>query len=133
MRLNTLNELETYHGLGNLFENLVVLELYKHQLNHGLFDQMYFFRDKHGQEVDVLIDQGSRKLPIEIKAASSFHQDFLKGIRYFQKLLKDSDLLGPSAVIYSGESLDWQPQETSVLNYGEVGRVFEPTKNEKEE
>jgi uncharacterized protein len=44
--------------VGNLFENLVVLEVLKTQYNQGRMAQLYFYRDSNGKEVDLLIPSG---------------------------------------------------------------------------
>ncbi len=71
---------------GHLVENLVILELMKARLNLGLDPQLYFFRDTHGHEVDLIFQSGRNLVPIEIKASKTFHPEFLKNIIYFQNL-----------------------------------------------
>ncbi|MDD5571953.1 MAG: ATP-binding protein, partial [Bacteroidales bacterium] len=39
---------------GSLFENLILMELVKQRLNNGFDSNFYFFRDKHGNEVDII-------------------------------------------------------------------------------
>ena len=39
---------------------------------------MYFFRDSHGNEVDLLIREQGVLTPVEIKSASTFATDFLR-------------------------------------------------------
>ncbi len=72
---------------GNLVENLVVLELMKARLNRGKDPQLYFFRDAHGHEVDVIFQSGHTLIPIEIKASQTFNSDFLKNLAYFQTIV----------------------------------------------
>jgi len=65
---------------GHLVENLVVLELVKTRLNQGLDPNLYFFRDNHKNEVDLLYKKAHELIPIEIKSAKSFDRTFLKGL-----------------------------------------------------
>ena len=85
---------------GNLVENLVVLELIKSRLNRGLDPQLYYFRDAHGHEVDLVFQAGHKLVPIEIKASQTFNRDFLKNLDFFQSLVKERSDRG--FLIYAG-------------------------------
>lgn len=88
---------------GQLFENLIVSEFIKARWNRGLREQLFFYRDQSGNEVDLVVEVGGKYLPIEIKSSQTFHKDFLKGFTALDKLLQ-----GPTqsrkAVIYGGEA-----------------------------
>jgi predicted AAA+ superfamily ATPase len=71
---------------GSLFENLVVLEVMKRQLNHQQPARLYFWRDHNQNEVDLIIEHQRDLIPIEIKSSRTWHRDFSRGIRYFQKI-----------------------------------------------
>ncbi|MEI8365198.1 MAG: ATP-binding protein [Parachlamydiaceae bacterium] len=85
---------------GHLVENLVVLELLKWRLNHGLDPQLYYYRDTQKNEVDVIFKQGSHLIPIEIKSSQTYHSDFLKQLKFFQKLVGERAPRG--YLIYAG-------------------------------
>jgi len=86
---------------GSLVENLVILELIKYRLNQGKDSQLYYFRDAHGHEIDVIFQTGSKLVPIEIKAAATFNKSFLKNLNFFEKLV--GERCTDSALIYAGE------------------------------
>jgi len=65
---------------GGLYENLLILEILKIHLNAGRRPELFFYRDTHGNEVDIVLKAGRRLIPIEIKSAATFTPDFLKGI-----------------------------------------------------
>lgn len=44
--------------VGQLFENLVVMECVKARANQGRPPNLYFFRDSNGNEVDILFESG---------------------------------------------------------------------------
>lgn len=52
------SQLETHYLKGALFENLIVLEIFKKRLNQGLPTNLYFWRDRTGHEVDLLAEWG---------------------------------------------------------------------------
>lgn len=88
---------------GHLFENMVILNFLKESYNSGRPGTMYFYRDSNGNEIDLLVKNGSRYDCYEIKSAATFHPDFTKGIRNFASLYPS--LTGECSVIYSGENI----------------------------
>lgn len=71
---------------GNLYENLVIADIAKGAHNRGIRPEIYFFRDSHGNEVDLVIREKGAFIPIEIKSAETFSMDFLKGLKKFEDL-----------------------------------------------
>lgn len=86
---------------GNLFENMVVVEALKTLLNRGADPRLFFFRDSRGNELDLLVQQGRKLAPFEIKSPQTWHDSYLKGIRYFQNLAGERCLTG--SVVYNGD------------------------------
>ena len=86
---------------GHLVENLVILELLKARLNKGVDPQLYYFRDSHGHEVDLIFQSGRKLIPIEIKSAKTFNPDFFKNIEFFQNLA--GERAGVGSLIYTGD------------------------------
>lgn len=86
---------------GGLYENLVIAEIVKGALNRGIRPEVYFFRDSHGAEVDLVIREGDVLTPVEIKSASTFTTEFVKGLERFRALAAGRVTAG--AVLYNGE------------------------------
>ena len=86
---------------GNLYENLVIAEIVKGALNRGIRPEIYFFRDSHGTEVDLLIREKGELIPVEIKSAATFSTDFVKGLERFRAL--GHDRVAAGSVLYGGE------------------------------
>jgi len=86
---------------GSLFENLVVTEFVKARLNQGFPPDLYFWRDKAGLEVDLLVEKGDSLQPLEIKSGQTIAADF------FQTLAKWGALAGkpdaPAWLVYGGD------------------------------
>lgn len=85
--------------MGNLFENMVVVEALKARYNRGKEAGLYFFRDSNGMEIDLLQAAGRSLYPMEIKAARTYSSSFSGNIRKFAKL---NDKTKDGCVIYSG-------------------------------
>ena len=86
---------------GGLYENFVILEILKSRINRGKRPELFFFRDTHGNEVDLIIRRSRRLIPVEIKSSATFANSFLKGIDMFRQLNKNTDPNG--YVLYDGE------------------------------
>ena len=85
---------------GNIFENWVIIELMKARYNQAVEPRLYFYRDVLGKEVDLLFQQGSHLIPIEIKSGKTFSPAFLEGLQYFHTQTPQKAKGG--AVIYAG-------------------------------
>ena len=68
---------------GALFETFVVSEIMKSYYNAGRRPPVYFYRDRDGSEIDLIIEENGVLHPIEIKLTGNVE---LKAIRHFAKL-----------------------------------------------
>ena len=82
-------QLERHPLKGHIFENFIVVEILKNFLNQGIKPNLYFWRDQTGNEIDLLLDEGGMMFPMEIKSAQTFHQDFFKGLNFFNKITEN--------------------------------------------
>jgi len=71
--------------MGSMFENLVVVEAVKARYYRGQAANLYFYRDRHGNEIDLLHKSGSRMLGMEIKAAETWHPGFNTALNRFSE------------------------------------------------
>lgn len=98
---------------GPLYENLIVADMLKNLCNAGLRADLYFYRDSHGNEVDLLISQARHLIPVEIKSARTFTPDFTKGIMRFKA--EAGERVGAGYVLYDGEQ-EFQVQGVRAIN-----------------
>jgi predicted AAA+ superfamily ATPase len=84
--IRSSEEITMHPAKGALFENLMLSELLKARLNVGAPDNLYFWRDKTGNEVDVIIEESNALTAIEIKAGETISRDYFKGLDYFAGL-----------------------------------------------
>ncbi len=67
-RWNTQEVLKNGAMAGAFFETLVISEIIKSYSNMGILDlPLYFYRDRDGNEIDLLIEDNGKLYPIEIK------------------------------------------------------------------
>lgn len=86
--INNTKQIITHAAKGGLFENMIVSELLKERFNAGMADNLYYWRDKTGNEVDIVTDNAGKLTAMELKAGETISQDFFKGIEYFAALNK---------------------------------------------
>ena len=106
-------QLEFHPFKGNLFENMVIIELLKQRLNTGKSNNLYFWRNSKGNEVDVIIDNFDHLIPVEIKVGKTITQEYFKGLNYWNKLTNSSG----GKVIYGGEGYQKRSQDLEVIPF----------------
>ncbi len=99
LRIRTADQLASHPLRGSIFENWVVAELYKSYTVRACDPALYFWRDQHGHEIDIVVDHGTSLLPIEIKSSQTFNPDFLRTLTWFNNL-QGSD---QGTIVYGGE------------------------------
>ncbi len=80
LRIDEPRQLTAHPLRGALFETLIVGELLKRRFNAGKSANLFFYRDAHDTEVDLLLEYADGVYPIEIKAASTYTQKFSTGL-----------------------------------------------------
>ena len=106
---------------GALFENMVVMEIVKHQTNSATEADIYFYRDSNQNEVDVILSVHGKLVPVEIKSTATFHPTLLKNLQLFQKLAGDRASTG--YLIYDGD-LEPRIGNIQVLNFRHIHKIF---------
>lgn len=109
-----------YHPLfGNLFENLVVGEMIKYRYNRGLSNNLFFWRDNAGHEIDVLVEQTNSLYPVEIKSGKTITKDFFKNISFWQKITGQQ----PFTIIYAGDASQKRSDEVEILPWQQLKNI----------
>ena len=98
--IQTPEQIETHPLRGVIFETFVVAELIKSFLNRAKRPNFYFWRDNNGIEVDLLIDQGDRIIPIEIKSGRTVNREFFSGLEKWTALA--GEMAVHPTLIYGG-------------------------------
>jgi predicted AAA+ superfamily ATPase len=93
-------QLAQHYLRGSIFESLVVSELVKARWMAGRSGSGYFWRDRHGHEVDFLLETADGVVPVEIKSGETIHRSMLEGLGYWSKLTGDEP--GGGYLVYGG-------------------------------
>jgi len=121
LRIKNSDQLSVHPLKGQIFENWVIAEYMKYFLNLGIEAPLYFWRDQHGHEVDLVIDQGTHLDLIEIKSGNTFQKDFVKNMTWLNKLQNRSGgkcIYGGSKK-YTVQNIDIEPWDQILFSKSE--------------
>jgi len=113
-------QLETHPLKGFIFETYVLMELLKNRFNKGLSDNIYYFRDNTGNEVDFILDNGQQLDIVEVKAGKTINSDFFKNLYFFEK---NSTLKTKSHLIFAGKENHFQ-NKVKVISWDKISANF---------
>jgi len=99
LAIKTKDQLKSHPLFGNIFENFCISEVVKQNYHLNLNLQFYYFRNKSGNEVDLIYERNNQIYAIEIKSAATFLESFLKNLDYLEKISGNKI---QKIIIYSG-------------------------------
>jgi len=73
----------------------------KARFNRVQPNNLYYFRDNTGNEIDLLLDNGDTIVPVEIKSGETISSDFFKNLHFYTKL--NSKKVKNTFLIYAGK------------------------------
>ncbi len=114
-------QLATHPLRGNIFETLVVSELVKTYFNQTEKSPLTFWRDSTGNEVDIIIDQGGKLRPLEIKSGRTLARDSFAGLEKWISLAGDT--AGQPILVYGGNE-NYQQKEVQVCSWRDVDMLL---------
>lgn len=105
--IRTPQQLRTHPLRGAIFETWVDSEIVKHRLNRGETRGLYFYRNRDGAEVDLVIEHPSRLTLVEAKSSQTPNSSLFSGALRVQRQLSQESPPSEIAVVYGGaESQD---------------------------
>lgn len=102
---------------GALFENMVVVEFLKNRFNRGKTNNLFFWRDNVGTEIDLLIDNSESLIPVEIKSGQTITDAYFKSLTTWCKISG----IEKGFVIYAGNQTQKRSNGISVFPYTDIG------------
>jgi predicted AAA+ superfamily ATPase len=115
--IKSVEELELHFAKGGLFENFIILEKMKLKLNMGEQADLFFWRDSHGNEIDVLETKGNTQVVTEIKSAKTLKNDFFKGLQWYEKIAKKYSI--KKQLVYGGDD-NQKRTEAEVISWRNI-------------
>ena len=111
-------QLATHPQRGALFETWVLSELLKARFNRALASNLYFWQDRSGHEVDVVVEQGATLIPVEVKSGKTVVPDFFDNLESWTKIAGETG--GRPWLVYGGERRQSRAN-AEVLPWREIG------------
>ena len=115
-------ELMIHPMRGALFESWVIAELLKHRFNRGQPADIHFWRDSSGNEVDAVIERGTRLHALEVKSGKTIAADYLAGLERFTRIAANAT----ASLVYAGDEgqrrsraaiFGWRDIETAAKHF----------------
>jgi len=101
LRISDAESLLIHPQRGAIFEAFVISETIKAFINVGIDPPLFFWRDRTGHEVDLLIEKGDELFPIEIKSGRTVVGDSFRGLKFWLALERNSQENG--TLVYGGD------------------------------
>ncbi|PLX03015.1 MAG: AAA family ATPase [Marinilabiliales bacterium] len=108
---------------GALFETMVVTEFVKFRMNKAIPINLFYWRDKTGHEIDLIIDDAGKLLPIEIKSGKTINSEFFKNLKYWKRLSGVNN----SILLYGGTQKQERSDGIVVQNWKNLDALNDKT------
>lgn len=117
--IKTAEQLSTHPARGAIFETMVLSEFVKNRTNKGLPLNLYYWRDKTGHEIDVIVDDAGKLLPIEIKSGKTINNEFFKNLIFWIKLSRAKK----AVLLYAGTQTQKRSDGIEVTNWRNITKL----------
>jgi len=117
--IESTDQLAFHSSRGSLFENMVIVDFLKGRYNNGKLNNLFFWRDSKGNEIDLLLEGGDSRLPVEIKSGQTISEDSFRGIRFWNKL---TDTAG-GYLVYGGEATQRRSNGITVIPFNSIADI----------
>jgi hypothetical protein len=101
--IRTTEQMVTHPLRGNIFETFIISELIKSKLNKGEKPSFFFWRDSNGNEIDLIVENGTKLQPVEIKSGRTLTHEAFAGLEKWQSLAGKKGV-SPTLIYGSDES-----------------------------
>ena len=101
--IRTPEQLRSHPLRGPIFETWVISEIVKHRMNLGETRGLFFYRNRDGAEVDLIIEHPSSVTLVEAKSSQTPSSSLFDGARRVRRHLVDSSLPCDVVVAYGGD------------------------------
>jgi uncharacterized protein len=112
-------QLITHPLRGSLFENFIISEMVKARFNKNEPNNLYFWRDSTGNEIDVIIDKAGKLFPVEIKSGKTVTDDYFKGLNFWSKITGAAE----GVVVYAGDAQQKRSNGMEIRPWNQVGEL----------
>jgi hypothetical protein len=119
--INNQDQLNLHPLYGSLFENLCISEFKKHCLNRAKNENLFFWRDNIGHEIDIVIEKSNSLFPVEVKSGKTITNEFFKGLKFWNAI---SGING-GAVVYAGDQIQKHSNNNMVVPWFKLASLLD--------
>ncbi len=123
--ITSASQVSEHPHIGELFENLAVIEALKACYNKGIRPNIYYYRDTRQFEVDLIVDERLRPRPIEIKSTTNMGPGLLRLADNARKFARKNNPDCKPGLIYGGEA-DGNFTEMDIVSFRHINRLVTP-------
>jgi predicted AAA+ superfamily ATPase len=102
LKISKTETLLTHPIKGALFENMMIAEYVKQMHHHNNPEDLWFWRDTHGNEIDLIVDKGDQMDIIEFKASQTIKTQMFDGLSKFEEISQIKNL--NKSLVYGGDT-----------------------------
>lgn len=102
LKISKTENLLTHPIKGALFENMMIAEYVKQMHHQNNSEDLWFWRDTHGNEIDLIVDKGDQMDIIEFKASETIKTQMFDGLSKFEEISQIKNL--NKSLVYGGDT-----------------------------
>lgn len=115
LNINASDDLQYHYIKGALFENMIVIDFLKQRYNKGKNNNLFFWRDNTGNEIDLILDKYN-PIPIEIKSGETVSESYFKNLYFWNKITKNQG----GIVVYGGNTSFNKSDQYQLISYHDL-------------
>ncbi len=100
LKINNPSQILSHPYKGSLFENMMIAEFVKRMYHKNIPQDLWFWRDSAGHEIDLILQEGLTLDLVEFKATQTIMFELFKGLEYFSEHAKKYTL--QKTLVYTG-------------------------------
>ncbi len=106
---------------GSLFENMMIAEYIKRMYHTDNLQDVWFWRDSAGHEVDLIVQSSMAMNIVELKSTETIMTKLFKGLEYFHNIAKNDNVPITKTLVYTGDKKQ-QRSNADVVNWDIFGK-----------
>ena len=119
LKMTNHEQIASHPFKASLFENMIIAEQLKRMYHKNNVQDIWFWRDSAGHEVDLVIQNGLTIDLVEIKATQTIMSDLFRGLIYFEN--NSGNLNISKTLVYAGNESETRTA-ANVVSWSEFAK-----------
>lgn len=122
LEIRSATELAHHPLRGAIFESWVASEIFKAITHAGETPDIYFYRDRRGLEVDLIVPRGETTVALEVKSGKTIASDFFSSLERYAAEWQAPGRLD-KVLVYGGDEAQRRSDATTVIPWRDLDRI----------